>query len=467
MKQVLRFNKVIKRIVFAGDLILLNGIFLSLYALLGSKFFADPFTHSLPQVLVLLNLCYLVSNMTSGVILHRRVVRPEQIVWRAIRNSAGHALFFSCALTFGNFGILSARFFLIFYLTFTTLLVCYRLLFRRLLKCYRKHGGNSRSIILVGSNSNIIELYHQMTDDVTSGFRVIGYFDDQPGSRFPEKVKYLGQPRKIVDYLKRGGIEQVYCCLPSARSEEILPIIDYCENHLIRFFSVPNVRSYLKRRMYFELLGNVPVLCIRQEPLSFTENRFRKRTFDIVFSLLFLCTLFPVIYIIVGLTIKITSPGPIFFKQKRSGEDGREFWCYKFRSMKVNAQSDTLQATLHDPRKTRFGNFLRKSSIDELPQFINVLLGDMSVVGPRPHMLKHTEQYSQLINKYMVRHFVKPGVTGWAQVTGFRGETHELWQMEGRVQRDIWYIEHWTFMLDLYIIYKTVRNALEGEKEAY
>ena len=439
MKQVLRFNKVIKRIVFTGDLILLNGTFLSLYTLLGSKFFADPFIHSLPQVLVLLNLCYLVSNMSSGIILHRRVVRPEQIVWRALRNSAGHALFFSCALTFGNFGILSARFFLLFYIAF----------------------------ILVGSNSNIIELYHQMTDDVTSGFRVIGYFDDQPGSRFPEKVNYLGKPGKIVDRLKQGGVEQVYCCLPSARSEEILPIIDYCENHLIRFFSVPNVRSYLKRRMYFELLGNVPVLCIRQEPLSFAENRFRKRVFDIAFSLLFLCTLFPIIYVIVGLTIKITSPGPIFFKQKRSGEDGREFWCYKFRSMKVNTQSDTLQATLHDPRKTRFGNFLRKSSIDELPQFINVLMGDMSVVGPRPHMLKHTEQYSQLINKYMVRHFVKPGVTGWAQVTGFRGETHELWQMEGRVQRDIWYIEHWTFMLDLYIIYKTVRNALEGEKEAY
>ncbi|WP_032601103.1 undecaprenyl-phosphate glucose phosphotransferase [Bacteroides fragilis] len=467
MKQVLRFNKVIKRIVFTGDLILLNGTFLSLYTLLGSKFFADPFIHSLPQVLVLLNLCYLVSNMSSGIILHRRVVRPEQIVWRALRNSAGHALFFSCALTFGNFGILSARFFLLFYIAFTLLLVCYRLLFRKILKSYRKHGGNSRSIILVGSNSNIIELYHQMTDDVTSGFRVIGYFDDQPGSRFPEKVNYLGKPGKIVDRLKQGGVEQVYCCLPSARSEEILPIIDYCENHLIRFFCVPNVRSYLKRRMYFELLGNVPVLCIRQEPLSFAENRFRKRVFDIAFSLLFLCTLFPIIYVIVGLTIKITSPGPIFFKQKRSGEDGREFWCYKFRSMKVNTQSDTLQATLHDPRKTRFGNFLRKSSIDELPQFINVLMGDMSVVGPRPHMLKHTEQYSQLINKYMVRHFVKPGVTGWAQVTGFRGETHELWQMEGRVQRDIWYIEHWTFMLDLYIIYKTVRNALEGEKEAY
>lgn len=135
--------------------------------------------------------------------------------------------------------------------------------------------------------------------------------------------------------------------------------------------------------------------------------------------------------------------------------------------MRVTKDSDKVQATLNDPRKTRLGNFMRKTSIDELPQFINVLLGDMSVVGPRPHMLKHTEEYSKLIDKYMVRHLVKPGITGWAQVTGFRGETKELWQMEGRVERDIWYLEHWTFMLDLYIIYKTVKNAVKGEKEAY
>lgn len=135
--------------------------------------------------------------------------------------------------------------------------------------------------------------------------------------------------------------------------------------------------------------------------------------------------------------------------------------------MRVNKDSDKVQATLNDPRKTRLGNFMRKTSIDELPQFINVLLGDMSVVGPRPHMLKHTEEYSKLIDKYMVRHLVKPGITGWAQVTGFRGETKKLWQMEGRVERDIWYLEHWTFMLDLYIIYKTVKNAVKGEKEAY
>lgn len=135
--------------------------------------------------------------------------------------------------------------------------------------------------------------------------------------------------------------------------------------------------------------------------------------------------------------------------------------------MRVNKESDKIQATEHDPRKTRLGNFIRKTNIDELPQFINVLLGQMSVVGPRPHMLKHTEEYSKLIDKYMVRHLVKPGVTGWAQVNGFRGETKELWQMEGRVQRDVWYLEHWTFLLDLYIIYKTIKNIIKGEKEAY
>lgn len=324
-------------------------------------------------------------------------------------------------------------------------------------------------VVLVGSHENMQELYHSMTDDPTSGYRVMGYFEDSPSDCYPEEVAYLGQPKEAVEYLEQnaGKIAQLYCSLPSVRSAEIVPLINYCENHLVRFFSVPNVRNYLKRRMYFELLGNVPVLSIRREPLELRENRVLKRIFDIISSSVFLCTIFPLVYIIVGIAIKLSSPGPIFFKQKRSGEDGREFWCYKFRSMKVNAQCDILQATANDPRKTRIGEFIRKTSIDELPQFINVLKGDMSVVGPRPHMLKHTEEYAQVINKFMVRHFVKPGITGWAQVTGYRGETKELWQMEGRVSRDIWYIEHWTFMLDLYIIYKTVYNAVHGEKEAY
>lgn len=467
MKQILRFNKIIKSIIITGDLCILNALFVTLYYVLDTDTQRIFLSDSLPQLLVLLNLVYLLCNYSKGVVLHRRIVRADHIVMRAVRNTFCHAVVFISLITLVHFGSLSTRFLIIFYTTFLVLLVLYRLIFRHFVKIYRRKGGNRRTVALVGDGSNMVELYEEMTADPTSGFKVVGYFAEHPSDNYPKECCYLGTPQEVIPYLKKSKAEQLYCGLTSSHSKEILPIISYCENNLIHFYSVPNVRNYLKRRMHLELIGSVPVLDIRQEPLAQPENRLAKRLFDIVFSLLFLCTIFPIIFIIIGLAIKITSPGPIFFKQKRSGEENKEFWCYKFRSMRVNKDSDKVQATLNDPRKTRLGNFMRKTSIDELPQFINVLLGDMSVVGPRPHMLKHTEEYSKLIDKYMVRHLVKPGITGWAQVTGFRGETKELWQMEGRVERDIWYLEHWTFVLDLYIIYKTVKNAIKGEKEAY
>lgn len=440
MKQILRFNKIIKSIIITGDLCILNALFITLYYVLDTDTQRILLSDSLPQLLVLLNLVYLLCNYSKGVVLHRRIVRADHIVMRAVRNTFCHAVVFISLITLVHFGSLSTRFLIIFYTTFLVLLVLYRLIFRHFVKIYRRKGGNRRTVALVGDGSNMVELYEEMTADPTSGFKVVGYFAEHPSDNYPKECCYLGTPQEVIPYLKKSKAEQLYCGLTSSHSKEILPIISYCENNLIHFYSVPNVRNYLKRRMHLELIGNVPVLDIRQEPLAQPENRLAKRLFDIVFSLLFLCTIFPIIFIIIGLAIKITSPGPIFFKQKRNGEENKEFWCYKFRSMRVNKDSDKVQATLNDPRKTRLGNFMRKTSIDELPQFINVLLGDMSVVGPRPHMLKHTEEYSKLIDKYMVRHLVKPGITGWAQVTGFRGETKELWQMEGRVERDIWYL---------------------------
>lgn len=203
---------------------------------------------------------------------------------------------------------------------------------------------------------------------------------------------------------------------------------------MVNFYSVPNLRNYLYNRVYFNMMGNVPYLSLNVNPLANMNKRLVKRGFDVIFSSLFLCTLFPLFFIVVVVITKTTMPGPIFFKQRRNGLNGKPFNCLKFRSMKVNTDSDRLQATKDDPRKTKWGNIMRKTSIDELPQFINVLLGDMSIVGPRPHMEKHTDEYSKLIDKYMMRHLVKPGITGWSQVTGYRGETKELWQMEGRVR---------------------------------
>lgn len=467
MKQVLQFNNVIKFVIIFGDLSLLNIIFISLYYIFDYQTQGNESTHSLPQLLVRMNLVYLLCNYYNGVVLHRRIIRPEQIVRRAFRNTILHAVVFISLNSLAEVGTFSFRFFVCFYGIFFIILTTYRLTCRYLLKQYRKYGGNSCSITLVGDNKNMIELYREMTQNSTVGFRVNGYFSDSLSRNFPENVPYLGHPKEVVAYLAKHHTDQLYCSLSSDYSYEIVPIINYCENHLIRFYNVPNIRNYVHRRMYFDMFGNIPILSIRKEPLAQVENRMLKRTFDILFSLLFLCTVFPFIYLIIGAAIKLSSPGPIFFKQKRSGENGKEFWCYKFRSMRVNVDSDKVQATIDDPRKTKIGDFMRRTSIDELPQFINVLLGQMSVVGPRPHMLKHTEEYSRLIDKYMVRHLVKPGITGWAQVTGYRGETRELWQMEGRVERDVWYLEHWTFLLDIYIIYKTVKNAVQGDKEAY
>ncbi len=337
----------------------------------------------------------------------------------------------------------------------------FRLIYQATLRGLRKSGAHTCNVLFVGSTRNMIELYDEMTLDATTGYKVVGYFDNEPNPNFA--ATYLGRCDKVNDFLceNHEHIQRLYCALPSAMKDNILSIISCCEGHLVRFYSVPNLRNYLKRRVNLEMFSNTPVLSVRIEPLAKLDNRIIKRTFDIIFSGLFLITLFPIIFIICGTAIKLSSRGPVLFRQKRNGIDGKEFWCYKFRSMKVNANADTLQASEYDPRKTKIGDFMRKTNIDELPQFFNVLMGDMSIVGPRPHMLKHTEEYSQLINTYMVRHLVKPGVTGWAQVTGFRGETKELAAMEGRVRADIWYMEHWTFMLDIYIIYKTVANVIE------
>ena len=272
---------------------------------------------------------------------------------------------------------------------------------------------------------------------------------------------------EVESFVLENEVDEIYCTLPGTNDAKIVRLLNFAEKHMIRFYIVPEFYRNLKKSLVMEVLESIPLLTVRREPLQAAYNRALKRTFDIVFSLLVLITIYPILYIVIGILIKMSSPGPVLFKQKRTGLYGQDFKCYKFRTMRVNPQADSLQAVKDDPRKTRVGDFLRRTNLDEFPQFINVLRGEMSVVGPRPHMLKHTEQYSALIDKYMVRHLVKPGVTGWAQVTGYRGETKNLEQMEGRVKRDVWYIENWSFFLDLKIIVVTVLNMFKGEKNAY
>ena len=222
-----------------------------------------------------------------------------------------------------------------------------------------------------------------------------------------------------------------------------------------------------KRPVHVEYFYELPVLSVRKEPLHDVINRLTKRVFDIGVSLGVTVFILSWLIPLLGLLIKLESAGPVFFVQKRSGLNNLPFSCYKFRSMTVNQESNTKQATRHDARVTKLGRFMRKTSLDEFPQFLNVLLGRMSIVGPRPHMLKHTDEYSVLENQYMIRQFLKPGITGWAQVNGFRGEITELRHIQKRVEYDLWYLENWRLSLDLQIMFLTVYNVFKGEENAF
>jgi putative colanic acid biosynthesis UDP-glucose lipid carrier transferase len=355
---------------------------------------------------------------------------------------------------------------------------------RWFIKLYREAGRNTRYVTLVGSDSEMAGIYRKLKNDATLGYRLLGYYGDEHLQKLVDEIdkveknkkresvrlKRLGSCEELLNAIKKGEElnlgDELYCSVSRIERNIIRDVSKYCDQHVVRFFYVPVSVETIGLNLKREMLDDMEVYTTYENPLQNSVNRGVKRMFDIVMSLMFLiptALIFPFILIIV----KIQSPGPIFFKQKRTGLDGKEFYCYKFRSMHVNEDADKVQASKDDPRKYPFGNFMRKTNIDELPQFWNVLKGDMSIVGPRPHMLAHTEQYSQLIEKYMVRHFVKPGVTGWAQVTGFRGETKELWQMEGRVKRDIWYMEHWSIWLDFRIIWMTFKTFFIHDENAY
>jgi putative colanic acid biosynthesis UDP-glucose lipid carrier transferase len=458
-------GNLIQWLIGVGDLIVLNLLFFTIYYWLGD-FYAHAITGSLREIVLLLNFCYFFALYFVPIQLHLSVVFIDKVVQRSILLITLFIFLFATCLIFLNAGDTLATFLIVYYAVLIVVFPLWRVFVRVVLKIYRRKGYNFKRIIIIGAGKNGMELYRLMTEELAYGFIVAGFFDDN--IRLKEVLpNFLGKTDEVYDYVLNHDIDEIYCTLPGTQDEKILRLLNFSEKNMIRFYIVPEFYRNVKKTLVMEVMESIPLLSVRKEPLQSAFNRAIKRSFDIVFSFFVLITVYPLLYIILGVLIKISSPGPILFKQKRTGLYGRDFECYKFRTMKVNVDADTLQAAKDDPRKTRLGDFLRKTNLDEFPQFVNVLKGDMSVVGPRPHMLKHTEQYSALIDKYMIRHLVKPGVTGWAQVTGYRGETKTLEQMEGRVKRDVWYIENWSFVLDLKIIVVTILNMFKGERNAY
>ena len=351
---------------------------------------------------------------------------------------------------------INAWIFFVFHVTFFVSISFFRVVTIKLIRRYRSLGKNYRNVVVLGDSQEIKRFENLFKDGNEFGYRL--------KKTFRNRESYLSD---FINFAVEGKIDEVFVSSELFNSSEFNKLVDFTDNNFIKTRVVPSLSGYVNTNLKLDYIGFQPILVHGEIPLDDPVDYALKRTFDIVFSLFIILGVLSWLIPLMGIIIKRESKGPLFFKQKRSGINNEDFYCYKFRSMAVNQNANLQQATKQDARVTKVGAFIRRTSIDELPQFINVFLGDMSVVGPRPHMVKHTLEFSSIIDRYMLRHYVKPGITGLAQVTGYRGETNTIYELKGRVTLDRFYIENWSFFLDMKIIYKTVVNVLLGEDGAY
>lgn len=457
-----RYSKFLRLINLSGDLLLLNlAYIIAFYLKLGSEYGFDmprPYF----SLLLYFNFIWLLISFISENYELSRFDRYLRIFRKMIQAIIIHLFFVTLAFFFIKTVYFSRLHLIYTYGIFGLGLLSWRILIVWMLRNYRKMGYNYRRFIIAGQGMLGETLLQHFSSHPEYGYQFEGYFDDQTQGK-----NVLGKIGEIEKYIRENNIDEIYLSLPDLDRKYLKEIIRFGDNNLIRVKFIPDFREFGLQALKIENYGVVPVILNRKEPLEDILNRFLKRVFDVGFSAIVMITCLSWLIPIIALLIKLTSKGPIFFMQKRSGKDGKDFWCYKFRTMHVNADSNTVQASRGDKRITKIGQLLRKTNMDELPQFVNVLRGDMSVVGPRPHMLKHTEYYSEMVDKYMVRHFVKPGITGLAQVKGFRGETKDIRSMINRIRMDIFYVENWSFLLDIKIIFLTIFNMIRGDKHAF
>ncbi len=337
-------------------------------------------------------------------------------------------------------------------------------IFRYLLLLSLKSEENQRKVAIVGANEESHKLADNIVNNIAYGLKLNGYFDDRPEERTGKSmaVPYLGVMDKLPEYVKKKGIDLIYITIPVSHQQRVLDLLDKLHDTTASIYFTPDIFVYELIQARMDNIGDMPLVALCETPFS-GLNGVLKRLSDILFSVFILVLISPIL-LMVALAVKLCSPGPVLFSQKRYGLDGEEIIVYKFRSMTVCEDGDNIkQATRNDARITKLGAILRKYSLDELPQFINVLQGRMSVVGPRPHAVAHNEMYRGMIKGYMMRHKVKPGITGWAQVNGCRGETDKVEKMQKRIEYDLDYLRNWSLGLDTIIILNTVVTVFKTD----
>jgi putative colanic acid biosynthesis UDP-glucose lipid carrier transferase len=458
------FKFIFRIVLFFADLVTINLTFWLIFLFLDESRALSQQLYS--QYLLVLNLIWLFTSNFFRMYGEENTQRSELIYRTTWRSIVAHAILFLFYLIITKDTQFSRLFLLTLYST-----LCLGFLLTRfigtILELKLKLLSPRKPVAVLGKNKTGKQLAVYLRNP-RNDFSFEGFLNEENNLYADEQGQILPEIIKAIEEAAKKGITEIYVPLTIEQIVDAKYLLREAEKQCVRLKFVP---VFMERSVHVQLkvnyMGEFPIMSLRNEPLEDTDNRLQKRFFDlllsgfvILFVLSWLCPL-------LGLIIKLQSRGPVMFKQLRSGRDNETFVCYKFRTMAVNKESDTLQATQNDERITAVGRILRKTSLDEMPQFLNVFKGDMSVVGPRPHMLKHTEEYSAAIDMYMVRHFVKPGITGWAQMNGFRGETTNRSQMLNRVKHDIWYLENWSLMLDIKIIFLTIMNVFKGDKNAY
>ncbi len=456
-----RYSRLFQMLILLGDLFLLNLSFLVAGALRFDeiRIRETEYYDYYVQLVVFFNILWLLLNLLFRTYDIRRALEPRKATGKVVNAFFLHIFTLLLFLVVLKKAEYSRLFLIYFYSAFFVTVLPWRFYFLRFIKAMWRRGFSFRPVVLLGSGRQLQRFYQSIEQHPEYGLKVVAYYSDQPVAGIP----LSGSEAELSAFVKSDQPEEIYCAFdndPAAYARWFR----FADDHLLRFRVVPDLGINHALTVDIDFVHDVPVLVHRKEPLEYMHNRLLKRAFDLTVAGLVMLLIMPWLLPLLAIGVKLSGKGPVFFAQRRTGLRDDPFSIYKFRSMEVNMHAHLQQATADDQRLTPFGRFIRRYNLDEFPQFFNVLKGEMSVVGPRPHMLVHTEEYRQLVDRFMVRHFARPGITGLAQVRGLRGELHSSADMEERVRTDVYYIENWSLLLDVKIVLLTLWQTLSGSR---
>lgn len=447
------------------DLCLLNLAYLLCYLILNKKLQSE-YLYAYAGYWITSNGIWIVLSFFFATYSGNVIVNFEHFTQRTIKVYIFWLVLLLFYLFFARVILISRIFIISTIISFGIGLLISRFLYLGIRNYYKNNERIIKKVIILGYNNTAKKLATYFEDNGINT-QMIGFIENTENVHELSHYPVLSEISNTLTIAKDLGIQEIFSTITPEQNKDVYDLMYQAEKECIRFKIVPDLSVFIRREVHIEYMGDLPILSLRSEPLDDVGNRIKKRMLDLLVSSFVIVFILSWLVPIIGLLIVLDSRGPIFFKQLRTGKNNKTFKCLKFRSMKFNKESDLKQATQNDKRLTRIGKFIRKTSIDEFPQFINVFKGEMSLVGPRPHMLKHTSDYSKIVDEYMIRQFLKPGITGWAQTNGYRGEITSEEQLQMRIQKDIWYLENWTLLLDIQILFSTIYLLFKGDKMAY